>query len=359
LPPAYPAPSEFSRPSGLITTLGALGFWARKPVNWTRDTPSNRRPPFQGGAAASDLPGGAPVGDLPFERWNEPPSAVDAAVVFRALFEEVPLELCRYAVRLPDGGTILAIRDEVVDGSSKARGRFMRFDKDWHPDFTFTNWFESDLRSSMTLKRQNDGKLLVAGIVGTMDGEEFPGLVRLEKNGAIDRSFHCETTNALSGRVMDVAVQDDGQIVICGYFTAVNGVERQHIARLNPDGSLDRTFTNRFLSLRGLNSHRRFPVRHLAESPDAPPGANTKALTRGAATPETVFILSLNLEAGAAVIRFNGTPQRSYILQAADALVPGAWLNIQTNQTDASGAGIIRDGEARNHSARFYRIAVP
>jgi hypothetical protein len=111
------AGGEFSRPSGLVMTLGPVGFWARKAIDWTRDTPASRRPPFQAGKPASDLPGGAPVSDLPFERWTEPPSSADAAVVLRGLFEEVPLELCRYAVPLPDGGTILAVP-----------GRFMRGD---------------------------------------------------------------------------------------------------------------------------------------------------------------------------------------------------------------------------------------
>ncbi|HEX3160974.1 MAG TPA: delta-60 repeat domain-containing protein, partial [Pseudolabrys sp.] len=43
------------------------------------------------------------------------------------------------------------------------------------------------------------------------------------------------------GRVYSAAVQSDGKIVIGGDFTAVNGVARSDIARLNSDGGLDLT----------------------------------------------------------------------------------------------------------------------
>lgn len=39
-----------------------------------------------------------------------------------------------------------------------------------------------------------------------------------------------------------IAWQPDGKIVIAGGFTLVNGVERQQLARLNPDGSTDLGF---------------------------------------------------------------------------------------------------------------------
>lgn len=46
----------------------------------------------------------------------------------------------------------------------------------------------------------------------------------------------------VTGEVLALAVQKDGKVVIGGSFTAVNGVTRQNLARLNPDGSLDTSF---------------------------------------------------------------------------------------------------------------------
>ncbi len=39
-----------------------------------------------------------------------------------------------------------------------------------------------------------------------------------------------------------IAVQSNGQILIGGYFTAIDGITRNYIARLNPDGTIDGPF---------------------------------------------------------------------------------------------------------------------
>lgn len=357
--PATSSNGEFSRPSGLILTLGSVGFWTRKSIDWTRDTPSARRPPFQSGAPASDLPARGPAADLPFERWTEPPSATDAAVVFQALFEEVPMELCRYAVRLPDGGVILAIRDVAFSGDMKARGRFMRFDRNWRPDFTFTNQYEADLRSSITLKMDASGRFLVSGLIGTINGEDASGVVRLESNGATDHSFKCRTTESFQGRVMDMAIQKDGRIVICGFFDTVNGVKCQHLARVNSDGSLDGTFKNRFIGLAELNTHRRFPVPHLTSTTNRPTASPAKPQATAVSTSETIYISSMEYQDGVATIQFNGRPGQPYVLQCRNALSETVWSNLITNQTGSSGSGKFADSDAKNHPMRCYRIAIP
>lgn len=44
------------------------------------------------------------------------------------------------------------------------------------------------------------------------------------------------------GALTSIAVQTDGKILIGGFFIQVNGVARQFIARMNPDGTLDDAF---------------------------------------------------------------------------------------------------------------------
>ena len=285
-------------------------------------------------------------------------SGTNAAAVFKAFFAKVPLELCRVAVQLPDGGAILGIRDKFVNGILTDPGRFMRFDKNWEPDFSFTNRYEADRRGSMTIKRLKDGKFLVAGGFGKMNGEGFPGLVRLNEDGQIDHSFHCEITSSLPRRpVMDIAVQEDGRIVICGSFTAVNGVKRLYIARLNPDGSLDDTFKSPFIGMEEFQA-RRFPVYHLAATP-APAETNMVAPSALTTPAETILITSMNYQGGMAMIQFIGSPNKPYILQAKDTLDVADWSNISTNQSNANGNGSFRDTDAKNHPTRFYRIAAP
>src|SRR6266446_688199 len=45
-----------------------------------------------------------------------------------------------------------------------------------------------------------------------------------------------------AGLVLAIAQQDDGKVIVGGYFSSVNGVSRTNIARVNADGSVDQTW---------------------------------------------------------------------------------------------------------------------
>src|SRR5688572_5330133 len=59
----------------------------------------------------------------------------------------------------------------------------------------------------------------------------------------VDPTFRAALTN--NGEVVgfDVLVQPDNKIVVGGRFRQVNGINRNNIARLNADGTLDTGFT--------------------------------------------------------------------------------------------------------------------
>src|SRR6266436_2381311 len=86
----------------------------------------------------------------------------------------------------------------------------------------------------LALSAQNDGKLLVAGAFTSIQGVPRGGIARLNTNGLLDTSF----LNGLAGAnnfVWTVALQTDGNLLIGGFFSTVNGTSRKCIARLNPD----------------------------------------------------------------------------------------------------------------------------
>jgi hypothetical protein len=279
---------------------------------------------------------------------------------FGTFFDKYPIELFRIAVPLPDGGAVIGVRDRFVDGIMTAPGRFLRLDKNWLPDSGFTNRYEADRRGSMTIKRLKDGKFLVAGGFTKMNGEDFPGLVRLNADGRIDHGFHCQVTTDVPWRpVTDFALQADGRIVICGTFTAVNGVNHRYVARLNEDGSLDDSFKNPFIGLDEFQALR-FPVCHLAaEAANSAPPAVAPGPMAVIPPPEMILITSMKYQAGVARIQFTGVANRTYVLQATDALDAAGWNTISTNQAGAGGLGNFSDADAVNHPSRFYRIATP
>lgn len=147
---------------------------------------------------------------------------------------------------LPDGKFLIG-GDFTTYNSSSAKS-LARINKDGSFDNTFLiGSGANDYVSSFVA--QPDGKILVCGSFTTFNGVTKNRIVRLNPNGTTDATFVIGT--GADGVVECVAVQDDGKIIIGGQFTKFNGVTRRYIARLNANGSLDTTFD----SSAGFNSH--------------------------------------------------------------------------------------------------------
>ena len=106
-------------------------------------------------------------------------------------------------------------------------------DNGFVPALTYT----TGLNSINSIVLQPDGKILVSGDFKSGSNQY---LVRLNADGSLDTGF--QTGSGLNGAPYRVALQPDGKILAGGTFTLVNGISRNHIARLNTDGSLDTGF---------------------------------------------------------------------------------------------------------------------
>jgi uncharacterized delta-60 repeat protein len=96
----------------------------------------------------------------------------------------------------------------------------------------------------LSIAVQADGKILAGGdftAVAPNKGALVTRnrIARLEANGRLDQTLNL---NAIGSEVYATTVQADGKILIGGNFTSVLGVARNHIARLNRDGTLDAAF---------------------------------------------------------------------------------------------------------------------
>lgn len=123
------------------------------------------------------------------------------------------------------------------------------------PDFQTGAGFGSGFMQERveTIAQQPDGKLLIGGWFTEYDGNPAERIVRINLDGSVDNSFDSSEGFAyheLSSRVKTIALQSDGKIVVGGSFITYGDVTRHHIARLNPDGSLDESFN----TLTGFNS---------------------------------------------------------------------------------------------------------
>ncbi|MBI5387032.1 MAG: hypothetical protein HZA90_20350 [Verrucomicrobia bacterium] len=94
--------------------------------------------------------------------------------------------------------------------------------------------------SVVALAIQPDGKIVVVGSFTNVGGVLCNGIARFNTNGALDATFNSGT--GADGDIKAVALQPNGQVLIGGAFTSVNGVARTNVARLNANGSVDAAF---------------------------------------------------------------------------------------------------------------------
>lgn len=84
------------------------------------------------------------------------------------------------------------------------------------------------------------GGIWAGGAFTRVDQFRRLGLVRLLEDGSVDDGFDARLESALSdARVNALARDGAGRLYVGGRFHLVNGQSRTHLARLQPDGSLD------------------------------------------------------------------------------------------------------------------------
>lgn len=87
---------------------------------------------------------------------------------------------------------------------------------------------------------QTDSRILIAGAFTSVGGFNQSYIARLNTNGTVDAEFSLPL--APNAVVRDMALQNDGRIVLVGDFSQVGGRAAGRIARLNADGSMDAAF---------------------------------------------------------------------------------------------------------------------
>ncbi len=87
---------------------------------------------------------------------------------------------------------------------------------------------------------QPNGKIIVGGQFTSYDGLSRNRIARLHPDGSLDTSFNPGA--GANNTIFSMNVQTDGRIIIAGVFTSYQGISRNRIARLMSDGSIDTSF---------------------------------------------------------------------------------------------------------------------
>lgn len=126
--------------------------------------------------------------------------------------------------------------------------RWMRIGNDGVLDPSFEPTTERQ-GSVTAMAVESNGKIVVAGDFSRVNGVERNTIARLNADGSVDLSF--DPGDGFNGAINTVAVQSDGKILVGGSFTIFRGVVRPSIARLNLDGQLDEGFDPIVISASG------------------------------------------------------------------------------------------------------------
>ncbi len=94
----------------------------------------------------------------------------------------------------------------------------------------------------LALVVQADGKIVIGGRFSSVNGVPRNNIARLNPDGTLDRSF-AETTEAgVNGPVNALVLQPAGGVIVGGQFTQLGSIEAMNLGRYNVDGTPDKTF---------------------------------------------------------------------------------------------------------------------
>lgn len=162
-----------------------------------------------------------------------------------------------------DGGDAVVVQKDgaiVVGGSSDAvddqrRATIVRYEEDGDPDPTYSQdgiaIYPFGGRSSgiRDIALQKDGKAVIAGSVDAPGDATDAMVARVKPNGKLDKSFGKKgllNFGVKDGTALDaLAIQKDGRIVVAGETsgTIIGDPGSQLFARVTRNGKLDKTFS--------------------------------------------------------------------------------------------------------------------
>ncbi len=142
----------------------------------------------------------------------------------------------------PDDKTIIG--GDFDHYNSITRNHLARINSDGSLDTSFNPGSGADGSvNALALYPTNNpfaGRIVIGGFFSSYNGAQRNGIARVNPNGTLDPTF--APGNGADGIVYAVALQNDGKIIVAGDFETFNDLNVNGIMRLNPDGSLDATF---------------------------------------------------------------------------------------------------------------------
>ena len=143
----------------------------------------------------------------------------------------------------PDGKIIIGGKFTSYNGVSRNKIARLNANGTLDSSFNIGSGFGTGSSTSInSIGLQADGKIIVVGFFTSYSGTNRNRLIRLNPTGSIDATFNIGTGTGSPSEIYTTSIQSDGKIIIGGQFQLYNGIGRKNITRLNTNGTLDNSF---------------------------------------------------------------------------------------------------------------------
>jgi uncharacterized delta-60 repeat protein len=136
---------------------------------------------------------------------------------------------------LPDGKVLIG--GAFTHINNVAAFRVARLNSDGTLDDSFLGSVDNQVVNDIYV--QPDNKIIIGGSFSAIAGTPRTGLARLNSDGTLDSTFNPQIDNPF---ILSIQPTIDDKIIIGGQFSAVGGVARKSIVKLNMDGTTDDSF---------------------------------------------------------------------------------------------------------------------
>lgn len=141
------------------------------------------------------------------------------------------------AIGIQSDGKIVA-GGGFLNLNGNARNFLVRINSDGTEDTSFYTNLGTAFNNTVTgVTVQADGKILVSGVFTSFNGNTRNRLVRLNSDGTEDTTFYTNLGSAFDNGVWKTVELSDNTIIAYGYFTTFNGNSINRMVKLNSDGT--------------------------------------------------------------------------------------------------------------------------
>ncbi|MGC1480626.1 MAG: delta-60 repeat domain-containing protein [Chthoniobacterales bacterium] len=96
--------------------------------------------------------------------------------------------------------------------------------------------------SIAAIATQSDGSVVIGGEFNQVAQTPRANLARIKADGTLDDTFMKDPTDGINGTVAAIVIDSKGRIIVGGSFNTADDKPCSNLARFNPDGSLDGKF---------------------------------------------------------------------------------------------------------------------